>query len=287
MNWLLLLLAVLLSSGRSICSKKIKMEGENKSEFYLSQAMLFLAAGSAVFVCNPKAIFNISGMTFGFAVIYGILLIVSQWCYTISLQQGPTSICTMLYSFGFIFPTLSGTLFWSEPFTIFSGIGLALTVLAIVASAFSKGGKASVDNKNYILPILMAMTASGGLGVMQKVQQSSQVAEQRDGFLILAFVIAMVISYGTALAKNIDKSGHKREVLFPTLAGICFGAANLLNTLLAGRIDSAILFPIQNIGVMIICAILGIVLFHERITKSQTFALGLGVLAILVLSISR
>lgn len=287
MNWLLLLLAVLLSSGRSICSKKIKIEGDNKSGFYVSQAVLFLAAGGTVFLCNPSAVANISGMTFGLALVYGVLLIVSQWCYTISLQQGPTSICTMLYSFGFIFPTLSGTLFWNESFTMFSGIGLALTILAIVASAFSKGEKTSADNKNYILPILLAMTASGGLGVMQKIQQSSRVASQRDGFLILAFIFAMTISYGAALVKKTENTSHKSKVLYPILAGVCFGAANLLNTLLAGRIDSAILFPIQNIGVMIICAILGIVIFRERITKSQSFALGLGVLAILVLGISR
>ena len=106
MNWLLLLLAVLLSSGRSICSKKIKIQGDNKSGFYISQAVLFLAAGATVLICNPSAVANISGMTFGLALVYGVLLIVSQWCYTISLQQGPTSICTMLYSFGFIFPTL-------------------------------------------------------------------------------------------------------------------------------------------------------------------------------------
>ena len=54
----------------------------------------------------------------------------------------------------------------------------------------------------------------------------------------------MIISYGTAWAKKIDEVRQKNGVLFPVLAGISFGAANLLNTLLAGRIDSAILFPI-------------------------------------------
>ena len=285
MNWILLLVAVLLSSGRSIFSKQIKYDGENKAGFYFSQAMLFFSAGVIVLICNPKAIMNISSMTVLLAIIYGALLVISQWCYTISLQKGPTSICTMLYSFGFIFPTLSGTLFWNEPFTVSSLIGLVLTILAIVMSALSIDGSASGDNKRYIVPVLFAMTASGGLGIMQKIHQTSKVADQRDAFLVIAFAIAMVVSGLAMLIFKKNSSTVKTKIeVFPVLAGICFGIANLLNTLLAGRIDSAILFPIQNIGVMLICAVLGVVIFRERITKSQSVALGLGALAILVLS---
>ena len=86
MNWILLLVAVLLSSGRSIFSKQIKYDGENQSGFYFSQAMLFFSAGVIVLVCNPKAVMNISSMTVLLALIYGALLVMSQWCYTISLQ---------------------------------------------------------------------------------------------------------------------------------------------------------------------------------------------------------
>lgn len=285
MDWLLLLFAVLLSSGRSIFSKKISYDTGNRSGFYMSQAQLFLAAGCIILVCNPKAVLHGSCTTLFFALIYSVLLITAQWCYTVSLQRGPTSICTMLYSFGFIFPTISGTLIWKEPFGLSSLIGLALTILAIVVSAFAKENTASEDNKGYIFPVLLAMSASGGLGIMQKVQQRSQVAGERDLFLMIAFGFAAIVSLcASFLSKRNNRDGRLRNGPFPILAGMCFGIANLLNTLLAGRIDSAILFPMQNIGVMLICAMLGIVVFRERISKKQLLALGIGTLAILVLS---
>ena len=58
----------------------------------------------------------------------------------------------------------------------------------------------------------------------------------------------------------------------------------MLNTLLAGRMPSAIIFPTLNIGVMIACLVAGIVLFKEKPTKPQIVAFGLGILAIAVLS---
>lgn len=285
MDWILLLFAVLLSSGRSIFSKKITYNAENKAGFYRSQAQLFLAAGCVILVCNPGAVLHGSGITLLFSMIYAVFLIMAQWCYTVSLQRGSTSICTMLYSFGFIFPTISGTLIWKEPFGLSSLIGLVLTVLAIVVSAFAKESTASEENKGYIFPVLLAMSASGGLGIMQKVQQKSQAADERNLFLIMSFAFAAVVSLCAAfLSKENSDSGKAETGLFPILAGVCFGIANLLNTLLAGRIDSAILFPMQNIGVMLICAMLGIVVFRERISKKQLLALGIGTLAILVLS---
>lgn len=282
-NVLILITSIFLGSGRSVFSKMIPTS-KGKSEFFSNQAILFLAASLAIFIFNPKAFAEITCLTFIFAAAFGILTIAAQWCYTVALGKGPTSICAMIYSFGFIFPTIIGSLFWTEPFGFTTFIGLAVTILAIIASSFTDKNNGT-KNKGFLIPNLIAMAASGGLGILQKVHQSSQDAKNIDAFLIIAFALSMFASLFMAVISTKSDNNDKKFSIYPILAGICFGTVSLTNTLLAGRMKSAILFPSLNIGVMMMCLILGIIIFKEKPTKPQIFAFFLGILAILILSI--
>lgn len=69
------------------------------------------------------------------------------------------------------------------------------------------------------------------------------------------------------------------------MTGVCFGGANLFNTILAGKMKSAVFFPLQNISTILLTTLLGIVLFKEKITKKTALILSLGILVILLFSI--
>ncbi len=280
-NTLWLIFAVMLGAGRSIFSKGMKSDG--RKGFYFNQFLLFLSGTLGIFICNTKAFLTATPTTYIYGVMFGIVTIIAQWCYTVALSRGPTSICAMIYSFGFILPTISGPIFWREPFGITSFIGIVVAVLAIIASALTD----KKDNKNgmgFVLPNLIAMLASGGLGILQKIHQKSDDANNLDGFLVSAFLVATVISLFMVIA---SKQGAEEKItlkLSPALAGLCFGMVSFVNTMLAGRMESTILFPTLNIGVMIACMIAGIIIFKEKPTKPQILAFILGILAILVLS---
>ena len=215
---------------------------------------------------------------------FGIATFLAQWCYTIALSKGPTSICAMVYSFGFIFPTVSGVLFWNETFTVTSILGLLIAISAIIASAFSGGKNVNVGS-SFIIPNLIAMLSSGALGIMQKMHQSSSDKENLQGFLVVAFLLAALFAYAFSFSKTKECKEQRKVNVFPVLAGCCFGVVSMLNTLLAGRMPSAIIFPTLNIGVMIMCLVAGIFIFKEKPTKPQIIAFTLGISAILVLSL--
>ena len=141
-NLLILGLSVLLSAGRNAVSKRTAVDMTDKRGFFLSQTVLFLCAALLLAVGSVRTL-SASPLTLLYGVIYGVLLVLAQWMLTLSLARGNTSLCSVVYSLGFVLPTLSGTLFWNESFTLRDGVGLALAISVILLSAKREKGSGS------------------------------------------------------------------------------------------------------------------------------------------------
>ena len=133
--------------------------------------------------------------------------------------------------------------------------------------------------------LLTAMLASGGLGILQKLQQSSAYAEQRSAFLLLAFLFAAGLSAAAVpFGRSSVAPPSRKSLAFSGCVGIFFGVCNLLNTYLAGKLASALFFPTLNIGVILLSMACGILFYKERLRKKECAVLLLGVAAILLLT---
>jgi drug/metabolite transporter (DMT)-like permease len=230
---------------------------------------------------------SIAPITLVYAIIYGLLLILAQWFYTAALAKGNTALCSTVYSLGFIFPTLSGAILWSEPFSILDVLGILCAVSAVIVSGLKLQSIEQTGKYYYFIPLVIAMLASGGLGIVQKLQQKSAHAEQKSIFLLIAFTLAAVISFIFSLfaKKQGDPPFRRGKLAVASCIGVCFGCCNLLNTTLAGLLDSAIFFPTLNIGVILLSMICGVIFFKEKISKKELAVLILGGLSILLLNL--
>ncbi len=287
MSALLLSCSILLSTGRNMLSKRISATEFGTGAFFLCQAMLFLFGGVSVLIFGKISFSSVSPLTVLYAVIYGALLIFAQWFYTAALTEGNTALCSTVYSLGFILPTLSGAVFWSEPFSVLDGIGILLAASAIVVSGIRKSGGEEKGRYRFFLPLIIAMLASGGLGIVQKVQQSSAYASEKSAFLLIAFAIAASASLiAFAIRNRGGKIPTPGTLALSGGVGVCFGCCNLLNTTLAGMLASAILFPTLNIGVILLTSLCGLIFLKEKITARVIGVLSLGVASILLLNLS-
>lgn len=256
-NLLLLLLSIVLGSSRNLLSKSISSHPFHSKDFYTLQSVIFFAGATVLF---PKLLGDgVSKLTLLYALICGLLLLLAQWCYTVAMANGDASVCSIVYSLGFILPTLSGMLFWHENVTVAKIIGILFAIPAIILSKKTSGGD-KAEAKGYMLPLTIAMLSSGGLGIMQKVQGTSPYPEQSGAFVFFAFLFAGTVSLICALFKKDGIHAGKRGFGSAAGVGICFAICNLLNTFLAARLDSAVFFPMLNIGV-ILCSLLLCILF--------------------------
>ena len=286
MAYLLLGLSVVLSTGRNLFSKNLSAIRFGTRSFFLCQSILFLCGGVALVIFGKVSFGVIAYQTLIYATVYALLLIFAQWFYTAALAKGNTALCSTVYSLGFIFPTLSGAILWAEPFSPFDLLGILCAISAVIVSGLKSQEKEKTSKSYYFIPLVIAMLASGGLGIVQKLQQKSAYAEQKSTFLLIAFALAAVISFMFSLfaKKQSDTLFNRSKLVIASCIGLFFGCCNLLNTSLAGMLDSAIFFPTLNIGVILLSMISGVVFFKEKIAKRELAVLILGGASILLLN---
>lgn len=275
-----LILTVLLSTLRHLISKKISCFPFGSRAFYFLQGVIFFSGAVllAPFCCGFPSL-----TTVVLAVIYGTVLICAQYFYTAALSIGDVSICATVYSLGFVIPTLSGALFWNEKLTSFKAIGILAAIFAVLLS----GTKKEMQKKRgYYTPLIISMVSSGALGVLQKLQQKLSGSSEAGKFVMLAFLVAAVVSFlflGFSCAKK--EVNAVSFIKFAIIVGCCFGGCNLLNTLLAGRLPTAVFFPTLNISSIVLSVIMSILFFKEKITRRKIIILAISFLAILLLNI--
>ena len=283
---LLLTASVSCSTARAVFSKKLGIASGGKRKFCKTQAELFFFAAAVIFLLNIKGMCPPTGETLLFGVMYGIFTVLAQWLYTVALGKMPVSVCAMVYSFGFIIPTVFGTVMWNESIGFFKILSVLLCVVTIILSSLGNGGDNKKTEIGAVLPLIISMIASGGLGVVQKLQQKSAYPSETGAFLVSAFLLAGIISAVAALiAKNENYTAqkHEKEFYFSVITvGAAMAAANTANTLLAGRLPSVIAFPITNVGVILASLLVSVLFLKEKITGKQIAAMVTGIAAVVM-----
>ena len=146
---LLLIISILFSSVRNILSKNISKTAFGTKSFFGFQTLIFGAGGIFLVFTSSADLEKISAPLILSSVIYAAFLIIAQYCYTMALKSGKTGICATVYSLGFIFPTLSGGVFWNEKISVCDifGICIAACMIVLCKSGSEKGGKSKEKNQ--------------------------------------------------------------------------------------------------------------------------------------------
>ena len=278
------LVSVLLATARNIFSKNISDAVFGKKEFFLLQCLIF-SSGGIVLSFSNLSFEKMETELICYSLIYGILLLMAQYGYTLALKNGKIGICSMVYSMGFIFPTICGSLLWEESVNCCNIFGIALTVAMIITCGI--GNRNEQETKNgYFLPLITAMLSSGGLRIVQKLQQSSKYTNETNLFLILAFWFAGSVSLAIYLiVRDRMQNFKKRKLLSAALIGGAFGLSNLCNTILSGQLKAAVFFPLLNIGTIVATVIIGVIVYKEKCTKKDIGIFAMGILAVILLKI--
>lgn len=284
----LLILSIVCSTVRTVFSKKLGTVNSNRHNFYITQALLFAVAAIAILILNIRSTGQLTEATVFLSLLYGVFTVLSQWMYTIALVKTSVSICAMVYSFGFIIPTVFGTVIWHERVNAFKIISILLCICTVILASVNKDRNYQKSN-GLPLTLIIAMISSGGLGIVQKFHQKSAARDEAMMLLFIAFVFAAFLSLAAAII-NYKKSAQKIHInsffVFQiTIVGVSMAAANIANTVLAGLLPSAVVFPIVNVGVIVASLGVSVIILREKINKIQFIAFALGIVAILLLNL--
>ncbi len=171
-------------------------------------------------------------------------------------------------------------------FQKFLAIGLAL--LSVYLATYTKSQ--DKKDKKVIWMLLVIFIGSGLLDTIINYCQKSVLTNAMDSpmFVGSAFytggIIAVCISIYQYTQNQFQFSWRD------LIGGLCLGIPNFFSIYLImkaideGIMESSILFPVINIGVVITTTLVGLLLFKEKINWINYLGIGLSILAILLLS---
>ena len=203
------------------------------------------------------------------SLIIGFLFIVTFNLLAFGTQKIGIAISTVANKMSMIIPVIIGISLFSEKLGMFKLIGIVLAISAIYMTS-TKSGKLSFDKK--FLPIILLIFFGQGMadGTLSWAQKFSINDENTPLFFASVFLIAGILGSMFLIYETIE-NGFKLE--FKNLIwGIGLGIPNYLTlhffvrSLQSPIFESSQVFPIVNMGVIVLTALAGILLFREKLS---------------------
>lgn len=214
-----------------------------------------------------------------FGGINGILYLAGFVLLQRNIRVNGVVLSATFIKLGLLVSMAVSVVFFGERPELWQWAGFALAVSAIVLMNYRPGeGKAG-----NMAGLILLLLAGGGGDAMSKIFEELGNPAFSDHFLLLTFLMALglcLILFGIS-----KESAGIWEVLFGLLVGIpnFFSAKFLLGAL--KDIAAVIVYPVYSVATILAVTVTGVLVFRERLERKQWLALGMILVALVLLNI--
>ena len=290
-NYLLLTLSVLLAVSKSSVYNVAAKRSDRSlfSTFGFNAATYAVAASVALVSLLALDGISLSASTVLCAVFYAAVVFSLQTVSVTAMSLGAMSLTSIAVMYGMIIPSLSGPVFWGEPFGALQTVGISLMLVSLWLLTEKGSLRKAAEGKRWLLLAAVAFLLSGMAGVAEKIHQSTDGKEERIEFVLLACLFMLALSLGACF---LTRSGRNRRaskkhslILLGLCSGLIVGIYSTVNLTLAGSLDSIIYYPVANGGAMLLTVAVSRVVFREPISPRQLVGVAIGLSGIIALSL--
>lgn len=281
----------IISTLRGTYSKRFRMQGTLLWSFNFFQNIACFIGIFVIFIISDT-IFVFSSFSVILGVILAFLCVFSLFSNLRAFSLGSFSYTAVIVSLSAIIPTLSG-LFFSDTISPVQYIGISLMVVCIILSPEKvQSGEKKLSGK-WLFFCATAFICTGGIGVVQKLHQSSQLHKGEMPALLLTCFFTAAVLTGIILFCEYRKEEHqnvkkeklpKTVIIMPIVCGLCFSFPHTLNLFLAGNLPTVVLFPTINLTPMILSILYGVVVFKDRLSVIRWIGIGVGISSAILVS---
>ena len=201
-------------------------------------------------------------------------------------QINGISVASVSSKMAMIIPILFGIIIFNENIGISKLAGIIIALLAVYFTSKKESGE--IKTSNYILPILLFFGAGIIDTSMNYIQHHYIKEEETSIFASFTFIFAFVfgiIFFSIKSIKQQSKINGKN-----ILAGIILGIPNyfsmyyLIKALQNKELESATIFTLINIGVILLTTIFSMIFFKEKIKKQNYIGILLAITAVFLVT---
>lgn len=221
-------------------------------------------------------------------IFMGVLFITIFNLMAKTSQVAGVSVASVATKMSLVLPVLLGVLLYREQLSAFETIGILLA-LAAVYLVSGKGKGIHVDRKHLILPILVFL-GSGVIDSSIKYFEEEHLSDPEIPIFSSMIFGFAALSGLVFIAIRPNKKEMKLNMK-NVLGGVALGIPNyfsiyfLIRALRSDLLGSAAIFTINNVAIVMLSTLIGILLFKEKLTPKNWAGVALSVLSIILVAL--
>ncbi len=294
-----LLLSILSSTAVFIVFKLI---GRYKVNTFSAIIVNYITACSAGFFLSHSSPFTsqvVQSNWILLSLILGVIFITMFRLIGLSVQKAGVTSTTIASKMSVIIPILFSIFIEAnDNLTAFKSVGILLALVAVFFASYrSEKRDAKLEFGITLLPLIIFV----GVGILDsliKYAQFKYVSEETNllfsgtTFLAAGLTGLLLLPFNRQAAKDLIKV--KSWLLGILLGLVNFGstifmisALNFVDSTTGKKIESSVLFGINNIGIVTLGVLVGFLFFKERPTKLNWIGISLSFVAIFFLTLNQ
>jgi len=236
---------------------------------------------------HPISILNIlTSNWLPYALLIGLSFILMFFLIGYSTRLSGVAVTTIAGKLSMVIPILFSILYFSEKTTFLKISGLVLAIIAVVLTSYRPIDKAK-NIKLIVVPIAIFL----GSGITDSIVKYAQTYHVPNSLSLLfpavVFLTALLLGLVFILIKpkSISKNISIAELIGGTILGIAnFGSLYFfILALNNSKLDSSIVFGLNNICIVLFSIFIGLVFFKEKFSRVNFAGVLMAVIAILIL----
>lgn len=310
MEYLSLLVSCLFFAFQFVTTKLFEQRTAGGLSVCVWNQIVFNIAAALFLFVQSGFCWQMNRTSFFYAAAFSLFYFINTIATILAMSNGKVFIVTTFsLAGGMIIPFIYGVLFLNEEPGLLQYLGMLILCASLVPTAFEKNSKSSGNRMKFIVLNLIVFASNGLLYIALKTHQILPTAIPENSFMLATVFMRFALSFLAFLILALIKR-HKGEnkiarqlfweigktsmtgklflllILFAAAGAVCNTVGNLFSLRCMVTMDASFQFPIQNVGIIILSAIFGRMIFHEKINKQTGLTLLLSVAGIILFMIA-
>lgn len=217
-----------------------------------------------------------------FGIILGILFILMFYLIGISSQKAGITVTTLANKLSLVFPVLFSLLYFNEEISTIKYMGLSTAVIAVLLTVYNR------DVKNTrLIYVILPIAIFIGSGLVDSIVKYVQALKITDAEAPLYTTTVFFVAFLCGTIISVVQTKGKPRFHLPSLTlGIILGGANfgslyfIIKALNNSKLDSSLIFALNNMSVVALTALLGTFIFNEKLNRINIVGIVLAIISL-------
>jgi drug/metabolite transporter (DMT)-like permease len=291
-----LLGSILLSAFLTIAFKICDRLKINKLQAIVFNYITCAVTGSVVIGTAPNYVAYIAAPWFTEALMMGALFFVTFNLIALAVQKSGLAVASVASKLSLIIPFTFSIFLYNETAGALKIAGIFLALVAVLLTLYpakqhtlSGASKKGISFDKIILPLIVFVGTGLVDTAVKYVQHHFITDANKDAYFISSFTAAFAIGFVYLSVQLVLKKIRFQPVAI--LAGIAIGVPNyfsiwcLVKVLHSFGSHSSVIIPVNNMGIVLLNAIVAWLFFKEKLTTTNWIGIALSIAAILFIAL--